>query len=167
MRAETRSESETEALARALADGLEGPVVLGLTGPLGAGKTCFTRGVAEGLGVDPRQIASPTFVYLVEYPAASTRLVHADLYRMGEGGLELGELAFDSVGLGEALFGDAVTVVEWWQYYRGPMPQRVISVEFEPGSGENRKIDLAFTGPELDAPAGRAADWLARSRAKR
>src|SRR5689334_5198093 len=77
------SESDTERLGRALAAEVrpEGTVI-GLVGPLGAGKTRLARGIAEALGVDPGAIASPTFVLIHEY-AGDIPVVHCDAYRLG------------------------------------------------------------------------------------
>jgi tRNA threonylcarbamoyladenosine biosynthesis protein TsaE len=77
-----------------------------LSGELGAGKTVFVRGLARGLGIDPREVASPTFVLLTAY-AGSLTLHHADLYRLSG--------AADDLELGlEELPGPAgVLAVEW------------------------------------------------------
>ncbi len=81
-----------------------GDVVL-LTGPLGAGKTCLTQGIALGLGVEG-YVRSPTFVLMTRHKGRLT-LHHLDLYRMG-GPAEAWDL-----GLDEQLFGDGVCVIEW------------------------------------------------------
>lgn len=157
----SRSEEETEALGRRLAEALPPGTVLALSGPLGAGKTAFARGVAEGLGIDPSVVASPTFVYLVDYPEGRIRFVHADLYRFADVPAELAGEAFESIGLLEALASDSITLVEWWSYYRGPAPERIVSVEFAVESGDVRSIQLDFRGQGLDAarrgalPAGK------------
>jgi tRNA threonylcarbamoyladenosine biosynthesis protein TsaE len=77
-----------------------------LSGELGAGKTAFVRGLARGLGVDPEEVASPTFVLLTAYPGPLT-LHHADLYRL-EGGGDDREL-----GLEELPGPRGVLAVEW------------------------------------------------------
>jgi len=82
VRLRTMNADETEAAGGALAAVLAPGTVVGLAGPLGAGKTCFVRGMAARLGVDPTMIASPTFVYLVDYPGDGLVLHHADLYRL-------------------------------------------------------------------------------------
>ena len=103
---QTHGADATEALAEQLAPNLPADVTLGLRGPLGAGKTCFVRGLAEGLGIDPRQVASPTFVYLVDYGAGAGRgLHHGDLYRLGEVPEEAREEVFESIGLLDAVLG--------------------------------------------------------------
>ena len=77
----TSSEAETAAAGARLAESLQpGDVVL-LYGELGAGKTAFTRGLAEGLGVQADEVSSPTFTLIQEYRGRLT-LYHVDLYRL-------------------------------------------------------------------------------------
>jgi tRNA threonylcarbamoyladenosine biosynthesis protein TsaE len=102
----TRSQDETEQLAETLAAGLRAGDVLLLTGPLGAGKTAFVRGLARGLGVDPDEVSSPTFTLLHEYRGGRLRLFHADLYRLGTADAE-------DLGLDEFGGRDGVLAIEW------------------------------------------------------
>ena len=102
----THSEEETIALARQVAQGLRpGDVVL-LAGHLGAGKTAFVRGLAQGLGIDPAEVSSPTFTLVHEYRGGRLTLYHADLYR-------LERAATDDLGLEEMGVKDGVLAVEW------------------------------------------------------
>src|SRR5207244_1071612 len=109
-----------------------------LTGPLGAGKTVFARGIAAGLGIDPTTVASPTFVYLVDYAEGRLPFVHADLYRFADLPEDLAAVALASIGLDSAIASDAVTLVEWWSHYRGPEPERLVGVELVIESGDVR-----------------------------
>ena len=102
----TRSQEDTERLAEALAARLRAGDVLLLSGPLGAGKTAFVRGLARGLGIDADEVSSPTFTLLHEYGGGRLRLFHADLYRLGHGGAA-------DLGLEEAGVQDGVLAVEW------------------------------------------------------
>ena len=77
-----------------------------LTGELGAGKTAFVRGLARGVGADPDEVASPTFVLLTSYPGRLT-LHHADLYRLRGDGDE------SDLGLEELPGSGGVLAVEW------------------------------------------------------
>jgi tRNA threonylcarbamoyladenosine biosynthesis protein TsaE len=151
LRIVSRSEEDTEAIGRRLAEKLPAGTVVALSGPLGAGKTVFARGVAEGLGIDPAAVASPTFVYLVDYPEGRLHFIHADLYRFADVPGEHAGAAFESIGLVDALASDAVTLVEWWPYYRGPEPPRIVRVELAVESGDGRSIHLDFRGLGLDA----------------
>ncbi|MDR1990041.1 MAG: tRNA (adenosine(37)-N6)-threonylcarbamoyltransferase complex ATPase subunit type 1 TsaE [Acidobacteriaceae bacterium] len=111
----TRAEPETMAAARQLASTLHpGDVVL-LSGDLGAGKTAFVRGLAEGLGVDPREVSSPTFTLIQEYRGGRITLLHVDLYRLSAAEAQ-------DLGLDELTAGEAVTAIEWperWPGLRG------------------------------------------------
>lgn len=101
---------DTEALGRELATQLQAGDLVILDGPLGAGKTALTRGIAAGLGVEGR-VSSPTFIIARQHRAAadpgSIALVHVDAYRLGG---DLDEL--DALDLDTDL-NDAVVVVEW------------------------------------------------------
>ena len=111
----THSEDETIALARQLAQELRpGDVVL-LAGHLGAGKTAFVRGLAQGLGIDPGEVSSPTFTLVHEYRGGRLTLYHADLYR-------LERAATDDLGLEEMGVKDGVLAVEWADRLTHTMP---------------------------------------------
>jgi tRNA threonylcarbamoyladenosine biosynthesis protein TsaE len=102
----TRGAAETERLGAELAAELVPDGVLLLRGELGSGKTVLARGVAGALGIDPRQVLSPTFTLIREHRGAGGRLVHVDLYRLAPE-----EAA--GLGLDEVLAAPGVKVVEW------------------------------------------------------
>ena len=102
----TASEGETAAVGRRLAPTLEAGSVVLLEGDLGAGKTAFVRGMAEGLGIDPADVSSPTFTIVQEYRGPSLTLQHVDLYRLTPA--EAADLAL------EDLIDDrTVMAIEW------------------------------------------------------
>ena len=101
----TKSLEETQALGERLATELSPNGCLLLTGTLGAGKTVLTQGVALGLGIDAREVQSPTFTLMREH-TGDVRLTHVDLYR-----LEAGEV--EGLGLDEILVDAGVKVIEW------------------------------------------------------
>ena len=158
----SRSEEETLALGRRLAELLAEPATVGLKGPLGAGKTVVVRGMAEALGVDPREVCSPSFVYLVEYEEAAKRFFHGDLYRLAELPKEEAEGVYSGIGLYDAVGAHALAAVEWWEHYRGPLPERLVVVELEIENPEDRTIKLEFSGAGLDQVRGELARWQAR-----
>ncbi len=100
----THSEAETERLGEELAASC-GALIL-LEGDLGSGKTVLVRGIAHALGIDGREIQSPTYTLIHEHEGSGGRLVHVDLYR-----LEAQELA--SLGLDELLAGEGIKAIEW------------------------------------------------------
>jgi tRNA threonylcarbamoyladenosine biosynthesis protein TsaE len=101
----TRSELETTNLGESLGRSLEPGSTLLLVGDLGAGKTTLVRGIAKGLGVDPDEVSSPTFVLINEYRGRVT-LHHVDLYRIDGA-------AIDDLGLEELSASGGVVVIEW------------------------------------------------------
>src|SRR4051794_10768822 len=98
--------AETEAIGRRLGSRLFPGAVIGLIGPLGAGKTCLVRSIVAGLGGDPRQVSSPTFALIHEY-AARLPVYHFDTYRLPNA------KAFVELGIDEYFAGDGVCLIEW------------------------------------------------------
>ena len=102
----TRSVEETRAVGRELAAELLPDRVLLLRGEIGAGKTVLAQGIGQGLGIDPKEIQSPTFTLVREHAASSGRLAHLDLYRLEPHDAEV-------LGFEELLAGPGVKIVEW------------------------------------------------------
>ena len=133
------SEDETKCAGRDLARELSrGDVVL-LSGDLGSGKTVFVRGLAEGLGADPDEVASPTFALVHEYgpDGEAPRLVHADLYRLSGGDVAKAE----DLGLDEARAAGSVVAIEW---PRPPFTERRawrVTLKETPGGGRAIAIE--------------------------
>jgi tRNA threonylcarbamoyladenosine biosynthesis protein TsaE len=138
MRHTTRSAAETEALGIDLAGRLRPGDVVALTGDLGAGKTCFTQGVARGLGVTGRAV-SPTFVLVNEY-RGRLPVHHVDAYRT-ESLTELLDL-----GLEELFSGDGVTLVEWADKLLPLLPPHTIHVHIDGVGDEPRLITITERG---------------------
>src|SRR5215470_17867052 len=136
---ETTSPAETEALAARLGATAEAGLVLGLEGELGAGKTCFVRGLARGLEADPEAVASPTFVIATEYRGGRLPLHHVDLYRL-EPALR------DTLFLREVLHGPGVAAVEWFDRLLPDVADDVLRVRLRYGEGDQRVIRLAAVG---------------------
>ena len=104
----SHGEDATRGFGARLAGLLQGGELLGLRGDLGAGKTVFVRGLAEGLGVPVAKVRSPTFTLVNEYSGGRLPLYHLDLYRMTPSDV-------DRMALREYLYGDGVCVVEWFE----------------------------------------------------
>jgi len=126
----TRSEAETASVASALAATLVSGDVILLSGNLGAGKTAFVRGLAEGLGIDAEDVSSPTFTLVHEYRGGRLTLYHVDLYR-------LEKAATDDLGLEELHRG--VLAIEWPDRLSHQLPgARRVSIEIL--DGDERRI---------------------------
>jgi tRNA threonylcarbamoyladenosine biosynthesis protein TsaE len=128
------SEAETAAAGRELASSLTAGSVVLLSGDLGAGKTAFVRGLAEGLGVNPQDVTSPTFTLVQEYRGGRLPLYHVDLYR-------LKSIEVDDLGLDEMAWSGGVIAIEWPDRLPRPM-DKVVSVTIEHGDDTTRKISI-------------------------
>ena len=139
---ETESEAETEAVGRALATVLGPDCVIGLIGPLGAGKTRFVRAIAEAVGVDPREIGSPTFVLIHEYEGSLT-IYHFDAYRLKTAD------DFDDLGAADYWSAGGVCLVEWADRVRDRLPGDTWWVNITPTGPRSRQ--MRFSGrPEWE-----------------
>lgn len=133
------SPQETEAAGERLSRALEPGAVVALTGELGAGKTCFIRGLVRGLGVETTA-TSPTFVLVNEY-RGRLPVYHVDLYRV-ESLTEAWEL-----GLPELMSGDEITVIEWAERLGPLLPTGAIRVTIEGLGDEPRRIIIEAATP--------------------
>lgn len=117
------AEADTERVGRELAKTLAPDAVVHLVGDLGAGKTFLARAIAAELGADPREVASPSFAIVHEYPRpGAPPIIHIDGYRLSESRREWLE-----IGIPELLAGPGVKLIEW--------PKREFE-EFEDGHVE-------------------------------
>ena len=123
-------------MAQRLAQTLQPGDILLLIGELGAGKTTFVQGLAEGLGIDPKLISSPTFVLIQEYEGGKLPLYHVDAYRIRDP-RELSE-----VGLEEYFERGGVVVIEWGDKLKELVPSQAIEVHFEIVDEYRRKIRI-------------------------
>jgi tRNA threonylcarbamoyladenosine biosynthesis protein TsaE len=157
----SRGPEETRDLAHALAIAIDtalagGGLVISLTGELGAGKTVFVRGLAEGLGIDSRLVSSPTFVLANQYRSESGRLLnHVDFYRL-ESAVEL-----ETMGFYDLIDPAAVVAVEWGERFVRDLPRDHLALRLvresaakaigrdaiDPDVVERRMIGATATGP--------------------
>ena len=133
----THSETETAAVGRDLAAALASGTTVLLVGDLGAGKTAFVRGLAEGLGLDADDVSSPTFTLMQEYRSGRRSLLHVDLYRLNDA------REIDDLGL-EELSRGAVMAIEWAEKLPRA-PEQAIAVTIEHGDGDTRRITIRST----------------------
>jgi tRNA threonylcarbamoyladenosine biosynthesis protein TsaE len=115
----THSEQETADAGRRLAAELQAGSVVLLIGDLGAGKTAFTRGLAEGLGIQPDDVSSPTFTIVQEYRGGRLPMYHVDLYRLNDA------REIDDLGL-EEITADGVLAIEWAEKMPRPLRGAIV-----------------------------------------
>ncbi|MGB8412615.1 MAG: tRNA (adenosine(37)-N6)-threonylcarbamoyltransferase complex ATPase subunit type 1 TsaE [Candidatus Binatus sp.] len=132
---ESRSPHETKSWGRRLASLLEGGELLGLIGDLGAGKTCFIKGLARGLNLREEDILSPTFTMIQEHHGRLP-LYHIDLYRLEEATL-------DDLGLREYLFSEGIAAVEWFERLRGGAEMEYLAVRISYAGANLRRIEFS------------------------
>jgi tRNA threonylcarbamoyladenosine biosynthesis protein TsaE len=134
----TRSAAETQHMAAGLAGVLRAGDVVSIEGELGAGKTCFVRGLAQGLGINPASVSSPTFVIAHEYDGPRIRLTHIDAYRIASAD------DLETIGWSEMLAArDAVIAVEWPSRIASSLPGGRIDVAIDVVSESERLIRIS------------------------
>lgn len=140
----TENEEQTMNLAKKLTELLEPGMTLLLEGNLGAGKTTFTKGIGEGLGVK-RIIKSPSYTIIREYQDGRLPLYHIDLYRLDES--EASEL-----GLEEYFEGNGITVVEWASVAPAELPAERLEIRLKTDVNhfEQREIEISGVGSRYE-----------------
>lgn len=136
----TQSAEETQEWARRLAQLAQASDVITLEGDMGAGKTTFTQGLAQGLGV-PGVVNSPTFTIVKEYQGRIP-LYHMDVYRI--------EDEFEELGFEEYFYGDGVTVVEWASRIQSLLPEQILAVQMKRLSGDERELIILPRGERFE-----------------
>lgn len=131
---------ETFKLGQQLGESLRGGEILLLSGPLGAGKTIFVKGIAAALGINAEEVTSPSFTLVNPYDGRLP-LYHIDLYRLDEGAS-----AAHAVDLDELLTNDeAVVVIEWAERLgRYPLPSNPWRIIIAGDGEEPRRISIAM-----------------------
>lgn len=134
------SEDDTQRLGKALAAVAQPGLVIGLVGPLGAGKTRLVRAIAESLAVDPGAISSPTFVLIHEYNGRLP-VYHFDAYRLNS------PEAFEDLGVADYWNGGGVCLVEWADRVRDLLPDDcwVITLTVTGPTSRTAKIELPYS----------------------
>ncbi len=140
------SAEATHAAGRRLAGALRGGERITLSGDLGAGKTCFVRGLAEGLGIAPEDVRSPSFPILIPHENGRLPLYHIDLFRLPAGDI-------DSLSLREYIYGSGVCAIEWPERLDEPMRDHLaITIDFA-AAGARLLVAVAH-GSGYDAAIG-------------
>jgi tRNA threonylcarbamoyladenosine biosynthesis protein TsaE len=111
--------------------------VLLLSGDLGAGKTAFVKGIAEGLGIDAAEVTSPTFTLVHEYGGGRLPLIHVDLYR-------LDRVDLDEIGMDAELAETGVIAIEWAE--RLVRPVRGTTIRIRDRGANVREVSIEPAG---------------------
>jgi tRNA threonylcarbamoyladenosine biosynthesis protein TsaE len=135
------SPEETIALGERIARFLHPGSVVALRGCLGAGKTCLTKGIARGLGVE-ETVTSPTYTIVSEYPG-HIPLYHIDAYRLE------GDEDFENIGGPELICGGGVSVIEWSERLPFSLPQDMVSVEITISEDQRRSFKISGLGKSV------------------
>lgn len=138
------SPEETAALGERIASRLGQGSVVALRGGLGAGKTCFVKGIARGLGIN-ENVTSPTYTIISEYRGIIP-LYHIDAYRLA------GDDDFENTGAGELMSGEGISVIEWSERIPNSLPPNAIIIEIAIRGQEERliRIDGSHLGGALN-----------------
>ena len=137
----SHSAEETEQIAEAFAKEMHSGDVIAYRGPMGAGKTAFTRGLARGLGLEDH-VSSPTFALVHQYGSGAKALYHFDMYRV-EG--------FDdlySTGFFDYLDFGGILAIEWSENIENALPENYIRIEIEHGKTDESRI-LKMSGDKI------------------
>ena len=138
MEFETFSPEETLELGRKFGREAQPGEVYTLVGDLGVGKTVFTQGIEQGLGIE-EPICSPTFTIVQVYEEGRMPFYHFDVYRIGD----IEEM--DEIGYEDYFYGDGLTMIEWANLIEEILPDHyreiTIEIDLEKGS-DYRKITI-------------------------
>lgn len=129
--------ADTVELGKKLGKKLRKGDVVAYFGPMGMGKTAFTHGLAEGLGIDEKNVSSPTFALVHEYRGEKNTLYHFDMYRIS------GWDDLYSTGFFDYLDNNEILAVEWSENIENALPDNCIKIYFSHGENENdRTIEI-------------------------
>ena len=134
MRVISSAEQETRELGKRMSQQVTPGTVISLRGSLGAGKTVFAKGFAEGLGIT-EAIVSPTFTLVQEYDGR-LKLYHLDLYRLS------GEDEFESMGGEDFPYSDGVALIEWSEKIEDMLPDDTIFINITINEDLTRSIEI-------------------------
>jgi tRNA threonylcarbamoyladenosine biosynthesis protein TsaE len=146
-----QDERDTQRFGAALAAVVPPGAVIGLIGPLGAGKTRLVQAVASALGVPAGNVTSPTFVLVNEYLGGRLPVYHFDTYRLKD------EDEFLALGPDEYFESAGITFVEWADRVAELLPPEWLEITLEVTGESQRQITLRGTSPTLDDVVNRLA----------
>jgi len=147
----SRSVVQTLSIGRRIALKLLGGEVILLSGALGAGKTVLAKGIAKGLGINPPDVISPTFV-LLRIHKGKYFLQHFDLYRL-KTPQDILSLGFD-----EYLYSDAITLIEWPQRLKFLLPKEFLKIKLLPKGEQQRSLQFIAKGKRYKQLLGKISE---------
>ncbi len=130
----TKTSEETIELGKRIGSKLQKGDVIAMQGPLAAGKTTITKGIAQALGIDDT-ITSPTFCLISEY-YGKMPLYHMDVYRLD------GTEDFINLGTDDMIYGDGVSIIEWSEKIMDELPKKTIILKISPSEDGSRTITI-------------------------
>jgi len=150
---QSNSEADTFRLGAALAEHLPAGSVVALLGTLGAGKTRLVQAIAEGCGIERRDVVSPTFVLIHEYPG-DRMIYHIDAYRLKD------EDEFLELGPEENFESDGITLIEWADRVEDCLPRDRLEIRIQVTGAETREFELIARGSKYEPALDRLAPAL-------
>ena len=126
----------TNALGNCLSMVLEPGDLFLLSGDLGAGKTSLTKATASGLGIEEKEVTSPSFTIIHEHLNGRLPLIHVDLYRLGP------HADITEIGLEDYFDGKNVVIIEWAEYLKDPLVKKALKIDLSFINEQSRKVCL-------------------------
>jgi tRNA threonylcarbamoyladenosine biosynthesis protein TsaE len=140
-----KSPRQTLGWGRRLGKLARGGEIIGLIGELGAGKTCFVRGVTEGAGVGNKAwVRSPTFTLINEYQGR-VPVYHIDLYRIGNNHADI-----EGLNLREYLYADGISLIEWFEYLPATEVDEYLELKIAHASATARELTFSAHGERYE-----------------
>lgn len=156
----TDSAEKTISFGRRIAPLLKNNCVIALSGNLGSGKTTLVKGIAQGLGIDPWQVNSPSFVLIREYRGKENSLFHCDLYRLEAGK----QIVF--LGLEDYFSQEGVLVIEWAKKAGKLLPVEYLNIDIDFLSKHKRRFKISAKGKSYSAVVKKIEEKIKKRKSK-
>ncbi|MBW1933561.1 MAG: tRNA (adenosine(37)-N6)-threonylcarbamoyltransferase complex ATPase subunit type 1 TsaE [Deltaproteobacteria bacterium] len=124
----------TNVLGNCLSMVLEPGDLFLLSGELGAGKTSLTKAIASGLGIEEKEVTSPSFTIIHEHMNGRLPLIHVDLYRLGP------HADITEIGLEDYLDGENIVIIEWAEYLKDTLVETALKIDLSFVDEQSREV---------------------------